>query len=97
MDILAQTEKYYEGMKDARRIFYLTGCYVSKNITQQEHHELNVLIATDDANMYLFELLTDAGCVDGFLFGLSRGRVKDNPFEKIRRRGFFSFFKKIFK
>jgi hypothetical protein len=97
MDILAQTEKYYEGMKNARRIFYLAGCYVSKHITQQEYDELDELIATDDANMYLFELLTDAGCVDGFLIGLSRGRVKDNPFEKIRRKGLFSFFGKIFK
>lgn len=92
-----QIENYNEAMKAARRIFFLTGCYVCKNITKEEHDELDELIATDDANMYLFELLTGAGCVDGLLLGLSRGKVQDNPFEKIRKRSLFSFLRKVFK
>jgi hypothetical protein len=97
MKINQQIEKYNEKMKNARRIFFLSGCYVGRGLTKEEHGELDELIIADDEHMYLFELLTDQECIDGFLSGLSGIRAQRRPQKQRRKRGLFSFVRKIFK
>ncbi len=73
-----EAKKYNEGMKDTRRIFYLTGCYLSKMMSEEERDELDELICANEKNMKLFEILSDEKCVINFVSGLSRMALQND-------------------
>jgi hypothetical protein len=67
-----EARKYNKEMKDIRRIFYLTGCFLSEIMSEEERDELDELICANDENMKLFEILSDEKCVINFLEGILR-------------------------
>lgn len=66
------SEKYNREMTDTRRIFFLTGCFISNCITQEEHTELDNLVNANDQNMLLFEQLSDEISYTNFIKGMRR-------------------------
>lgn len=45
--------------REAYRIAYLIACFIRETITEEEHDELDAWIVASDANLELFEELTD--------------------------------------
>jgi hypothetical protein len=66
------SEKYNREMSNTRRIFFLTACFISNSITEEEHTELDNLVNANDQNMQLFEHLSDEICYSNFIKGLRR-------------------------
>ncbi|RYF82357.1 MAG: hypothetical protein EOO03_16065 [Chitinophagaceae bacterium] len=58
----------------AARIDYLIGGYVTESLTEEEHVELNDWIELNDANMYVFEVLTEDDAVEAYLRRFKDGK-----------------------
>lgn len=54
-------------LENSQRIGYLIGGFITNTLTIEEHEELDAWVVADEANMQLFEDMTDDEMVDQFL------------------------------
>lgn len=59
--------KRFEKLENSQRISYLIGGFITNILTIEEREELDAWVVADEANMQLFEDMTDDQMVDKFL------------------------------
>ena len=59
--------KRFEKLENSQRISYLIGGFITNTLTIEEREELDAWVVADEANMQLFEDMTDDQMIDQFL------------------------------
>ena len=72
----------------AGRVAYLIAGYISKTLTEKEHDELDEWVNESDANMKLFEDLTDEKNIEANLKWMNELKTKET-FERLKAEGKF--------
>jgi transmembrane sensor len=62
----------------AYRIAYLVAAYIRKNLTEEEHDELDKWVESSDENMLLFEELTDERNIEANLAWMDKTKGEEN-------------------
>ena len=72
-------EESFRNMDEgAYRIAYLVAGYMRKNLTEEEHDELDTWVEASDENMLLFEELTDEKNIEANLAWMDKTKVEEN-------------------
>lgn len=74
--------------KDAHRVAYLIAGYIRNTLSKAEHEELDDWVNTSDANMKLFEDLTDERNIEANLQMMDRAQ-SEQVFKELQQQGRF--------
>lgn len=80
--------KRFETLENSRRIGYLIGGFITRTLTIEEQEELDAWVVADEANMQLFEDMTDDKMVDEFLRWLATRDTEGKLVEMKKRLKF---------
>lgn len=77
--------KRFESLENSRRIAYLLGGFITNTLTIEEREELDEWVVADEANMQLFEDMTDDQMIDQYLKWLAT-RDTEGQLTNVKKR-----------